>query len=153
MIRLASLVAGALLVVGLLESACASEPGTAYQQHCAACHLPDGAGVPGAYPRLAGRLGTIAASEPGREYLVQVLTKGLMGPMQVEGDRFQGAMPPQALSGEEVAQILNDLVAPGPSGPKAFDAKEVAAIRTKHQGVGMNGAMGLRPAEAAGAKP
>jgi mono/diheme cytochrome c family protein len=131
-----------------------AELGAAYQQFCAACHLSDGSGVPGAYPRLAGRVASMAADAAGREYLVQVLTKGLMGPIVVDGTRLQGVMPPQAaLSDEQTAQVLNDLIGSGTVGPKVFEPAEVSAIRAKHKDVSMNGVIGMRPSGAVADKP
>lgn len=144
----------AVVLFGQHVVARSAELGAAYQQHCAACHLPDGSGVPGAYPPLAGRMAPMAADAAGREYLVQVLTKGLMGPIVVDGARYQGVMPPQAaLSNDEIAQVLNELIGTGTGGSKAFDAMEVSAIRAKHKDVSLDGVIGIRPSEIGADKP
>lgn len=124
-----------------------------YKQHCAACHLPDGAGVPGAYPRLAGRVGPIADTQAGREYLVQVVTKGLMGPLTVDGATIQGVMPPQGLSDAETAAVLNELLNMSSEDAYAhtFSPGEVKEIRAKHKDVKMPNVLQLRPASAAAA--
>ena len=78
---------------------------------CAACHLPDGAGVPGAFPRIRDRAATIAALDGGREYLVTVVTYGLMGPIEVDGNAFYGIMAGNTgMSSEELATALNYVV-------------------------------------------
>ncbi|MGQ0619594.1 MAG: c-type cytochrome [Panacagrimonas sp.] len=122
---------------------------TLYQQRCAACHLPDGAGVPGAFPPLAGRVDAIAADEAGRRYLVAVISKGLAGALEVDGAMYQGVMPAQSgLSDEQVAQLLNGLRSLGTSAPgaAAFTATEVARFRTADADLGMQAVSGLRPA-------
>jgi mono/diheme cytochrome c family protein len=40
--------------------------------HCQGCHRPDGAGAPGAVPRLQGFVGEFLTVPGGREYLVRV---------------------------------------------------------------------------------
>lgn len=150
MSRVALLAGLALTVSGASVSAQAGEIAGAYQQHCAACHLPDGAGVPGAYPRLAGRVEAIAATDAGREYLVQVMAKGLVGALVVDDVRMQGVMPPQAMLSEvETALILNALIGFAQAS-KPFSEAEVAAIRAKHKELPMNAVIGLRPKETGG---
>lgn len=127
-----------------------------YQQHCAACHLPDGAGVPGAFPPLAGRVDAIAADPSGRRYLVAVISKGLTGALDVDGTTYQGVMPAQSgLSDEQVAQLLNGLRSLGaPStGGEAFTATEVARLRAADAGLGMQAVSSLRPAIAKKSRP
>jgi mono/diheme cytochrome c family protein len=43
-----------------------------YILHCQGCHLPDGAGSPGAVPRMKDFLGWYLHIPGGREYIVQV---------------------------------------------------------------------------------
>lgn len=64
-------------------------------QRCAACHLPTGEGVPGAFPPLRGRIANIAASPEGRIYLIAVVNAGLMGNITVGGTPYLGVMPAQ----------------------------------------------------------
>lgn len=106
-------------------------------QRCAACHLPNGQGVPGAFPALAGRLSKAAATDPGRDYLVMAVIAGLMGEIDVDGKKIRGVMPAQAgLTDADVAAALNHamaLPAPGAAATKArsFTAAEVAAIKAR----------------------
>jgi mono/diheme cytochrome c family protein len=127
-----------------------------FQQRCAACHLPDGAGVPSAYPRLAGRMDGLVTEEQGRRYVVMVVSKGLMGSLDVDGGTVQGVMAPQAgLSDDQVAQLLNDLRSLGTAKPmsRAFDAAEVGKIRSENAALDMQGVRALRPRAAGDAKP
>lgn len=106
---------------------------------CAACHLPDGTGVPGAFPPLAGRLAPLATTAEGREYLVLVVAKGLAGPITVDGANYFGAMAAQtpALDDDGIAAVLNYVVGklgfevPYPELPP-FTGDEVSAILARH---------------------
>jgi mono/diheme cytochrome c family protein len=101
---------------------------------CAACHLPDGAGIPGAFPRIRDRAAAIATLEGGREYLVTVVTYGLMGAIEVDGNALFGVMAGNTgMSGEEIAAALNYVVFElndnDASGIEPFTASEVEAVQ------------------------
>lgn len=108
---------------------------------CSACHLPDGVGVPGAFPPIRNRAAAIARLDGGREYLVTVVTYGLMGTIQVEGAQYFGIMAGlgAAMSDDDIASALNyivfELSDDEVSDVEPFTAAEVeqarAAIETK----------------------
>lgn len=50
----------------------AESPQVDYMLHCRGCHGPDGAGLPGAVPRLQGFVGEFLGVPGGRAYLVRV---------------------------------------------------------------------------------
>lgn len=106
---------------------------------CAACHLPTGAGVPGAFPPLGADVRALAGSPAGRRYLVLVVTKGVAGPITVEGRSYRGLMPAQGgLDDAQVAAVLTHVtatVAKGGKGVKPFTAAEVAAVRASSAGI------------------
>lgn len=79
---------------------------------CAACHLPDGVGIPGAFPPLRNRMAGIAALDGGREYLVTVVTYGLMGTIDVQGVQYFGVMAGNAgpMTPADIAAALNYVV-------------------------------------------
>ena len=79
---------------------------------CAACHLPDGVGVPGAFPPIRNRAAAIAALEGGRAYLIAVVSYGLMGTIVVDDVQYFGVMAGNAglLDAEGIAAALNYLV-------------------------------------------
>ncbi|MGI9262221.1 MAG: c-type cytochrome [Woeseiaceae bacterium] len=79
---------------------------------CAACHLPDGAGIPGAFPRIRSRATAIAQLEGGRDYLITVTSYGLMGNITVDAAQYFGIMPGNsaAMSAAEIASVLNYIV-------------------------------------------
>ncbi len=76
-----------------------------YKTHCAACHGDDGAGVAGAYPRLAGNR-AVVLSPPAN--LVHMVRQGGFLPVTAGNPRPFG-MPPYAtlLSDQDVADVLN----------------------------------------------
>ena len=113
----------------------AQEYGDEAYATCAACHLPDGAGIPGAFPRIRNRVAGIAALDGGREYLITVVSYGLMGPIEVDGNPLFGVMAGNtgALSDEEIAAALNyvvfELNDAAVEGVEPFDAGEVEAVK------------------------
>ncbi len=145
--RLATTLTAAL--IGLPSAAWAQGPdGATLFARCAACHLPDGAGVPGAFPALRAQVGRYAAVPAGRAYLVSVVSHGLTGAVAAAGMVYSGFMPAQTLSDEEVATVLNhvihDIAAPG-SKAAPFTGAEVAALRQGREGASAQDSRALRP--------
>ncbi|MDP3748087.1 MAG: cytochrome c [Phenylobacterium sp.] len=134
----------ALLLLPLLlatPSLAAAPDGASIYKRCSACHLPTGAGVPGAYPMLGANFKSLAASPAGRSYLILVIAKGLAGPITVEGKPFRGVMPAQTLDDAAIAATLNHVgvnVAMAGKGFRPFSAAEVAAARAS--GAALNAA-------------
>ena len=73
-----------------------------YTANCAACHQPDGQGIAGAFPPLAGS--DYLLSDPNRS--IQVVISGLSGEISVNGMTYNGVMPGVRLSDEDVANVL-----------------------------------------------
>lgn len=108
-----------------------------YAATCAACHQVDGRGLPAAFPPLAAHIPRLLASDDGRAYLPAVVLHGLTGPIEVEGDSYDGVMPPWLqLRDQQLADVLNYVaVAWGndrllPAGFIAYSADEIAVART-----------------------
>jgi mono/diheme cytochrome c family protein len=74
-----------------------------YNNVCSACHGPQGAGVPGAFPPLAG---SGAFYGDARKH-AGIIVHGLSGAISVQGQAFNGAMPPQgaALTDYDIAAV------------------------------------------------
>lgn len=125
----------ALPLVALVAAAPAqSAPdGAKIYQRCAACHLATGKGVPGAFPPLQSDVRALAGKPEGRRYLVLAVTRGLAGPLTVEGKTYRGMMPAQSgLDDESVAAVLTHVtgtIAGGGNAVKPFTAAEVKAAR------------------------
>lgn len=126
---------------------------TVFANHCAVCHGPEAAGIPGSFPALHEQIVGFAKMPAGREYLVMVVTTGLIGELQVAGNIYHGVMPPQStLSELEVAAVLNYLgsglgkIKP-PTPP--FGAKEVSEVRARHADNSPQNTRALRPTASA----
>jgi len=76
-----------------------------YTQQCVACHGPDGSGQPGVFPPLVGSDWVLGANADQR--LSAILLHGLVGPITVRGNAYNGNMPafPQWRD-EQVAAVL-----------------------------------------------
>ncbi|MHB2021423.1 MAG: c-type cytochrome [Candidatus Xenobia bacterium] len=79
-----------------------------YMQTCVACHGDTGQGVAALFPPLAGRVAHIATMPGGRNYLMHVALFGLKGPIEAQGQKFAGTMPPwgKILDDRSLASIL-----------------------------------------------
>ena len=121
----------ATLAAAISMPALATGPQT-YSAQCSMCHQPGGAGLPGSFPRLAGRVPVIARSPEGRRYLAMVLLYGLYGPITIDGKPISGLMPTMAaLSDQAIADVLNHVMTlQKPAGKVVpFTAAEIAAVR------------------------
>lgn len=121
----------ALIPVAFTQSA---QQGATVFQQCQGCHQPNGAGIPGVFPPLAGHIPEVLAAKGGREYLVNVLLYGLTGEISVKGQKYNGAMPAfgAQLKDDQIAAVLNYVSTSwGNKNPQAFTAAEVAAQRAK----------------------
>ncbi len=109
---------------------------------CAACHLDNGSGIPGTFPPLRSRSAKLAALDGGREYLITVVSFGLMGTIQAAGQSYAGVMPGHAgsMQADAVAAALNYLVfelnddARVADKVKPFSAREVNAVQANMAG-------------------
>lgn len=118
----------ALAGTTLAGSAAAADDGATIYKRCAACHLANGAGVPGAFPPLKADVRSLATTAAGRRYLALVVIRGVSGPITVEGKAYRGTMPAQAgLNDAQVAAVLNYVVRGGAA--KAFTPREIAGYR------------------------
>ena len=99
------------MVGALLVATPAMADGAAlFESNCAFCHQARGVGVPGQFPRLAGRIGATAAKPEGKKFLPQVLLTGMSGRISVDGEQVLGIMPAfDALSDDDIAALLTYL--------------------------------------------
>ena len=79
---------------------------------CAACHLADGVGIPGAFPPINDRTAAMAGLDGGRDYLIMVVSFGLMGTIDAGGRQYMGIMPGNKgmMSADDIAAALNYVV-------------------------------------------
>ena len=96
-----------------------------FAQNCAACHQPNGEGLPGAFPPLAKSDYLLA--DPDRA--VAVVLRGLIGPVTVNGVHYESAMPPMPLDDTDTAAVLSYVLqAWGNQGPRV-SSDDVARVR------------------------
>lgn len=100
---------------------------SAYLTHCAACHQPSGLGVQGAFPPLA-EADWLREQPPER--VIELVLRGLSGPITVNGVEYNAMMPPFAhLPDQTIASILNYVYASWGNPPREFSAAAVRAVR------------------------
>lgn len=73
-----------------------------YDNNCAACHQPNGLGVPKAFPPLAKS--DYLNQDPNRA--IKTVIQGLNGKVTVNGEVYDSIMPAVALDDEGVANVL-----------------------------------------------
>jgi nitrite reductase (NO-forming) len=73
-----------------------------YVSTCLACHQADGKGIEKAFPPLVKS--DYFASDPQK--IIRAITHGLSGPITVNGKLYDGVMPKQSLSDNQVASIV-----------------------------------------------
>jgi mono/diheme cytochrome c family protein len=119
----------ALLLVS--SGAAAADGQAVFDANCAVCHQGGGVGVPGQFPRLAGRAGSIAAKPEGKTFLIQVLLNGIGGRITVDGEQILGVMPAfDSLSDADLAAVLTHI-----SGldhkPVVYGAADIKSARSQ----------------------
>lgn len=111
----------------------APSPGArVFAASCAPCHQPDGRGLPGVFPPLAGRAARLAAADRG--YPLRVALFGVQGPLTIGAATYDNVMPgwPQ-LSDEELAAVLNHVTSLGGGTSPGYTAGEVRAARAEER--------------------
>jgi nitrite reductase (NO-forming) len=73
-----------------------------YRQNCAACHQPNGTGLAGAFPPLAGSDYLMADEKRA----IKVVLNGLEGSITVNGQLYNSVMPALGLSESDVASVV-----------------------------------------------
>ena len=77
-----------------------------YQNYCQPCHQPNGGGLPGQFPPLAG---SDWVSVPGPNRIIRIVLNGLAGPVTVNGAAYSNAMFDfrKSLTDEDIAAVLS----------------------------------------------
>jgi len=121
-----------LLAAALLAATPAFADGAAvFDANCAFCHQGGGVGVPGQFPRLAGRAGAIAAKPAGKAFLPKVVLNGISGRIMVDGEQILGIMPAlDTLSDDDIAAVLTYVTGLDHK-QVAYTAAEIKAARAQ----------------------
>jgi len=101
----AAMTAAALVPSGGTSVASAAPDGEAvYTKNCASCHNATGQGMTGTFPPLAKN--SLVTGDPSK--VIHILLNGLSGPIKVEGNSYNNAMPPWkgTLSNAEIAAVI-----------------------------------------------
>jgi len=121
----------AAAIVAATAGGAAADGAAVFDNSCAFCHQSGGVGVPGQFPRLAGRVGAIAAKPEGKKFLPQILLGGMSGRITVDGEHILGIMPAfNSLSDEDMAAVLSYLTGLDHA-PTIFTADEIKAARSQ----------------------
>ncbi len=91
-------------VKALSRTAMIEKGNAVYLDNCSACHQPNGAGIASVFPPLAKSDYLMA----DRARAINVVLKGLHGPVTVNGTLYNSEMPPfgASLSDDEVAAVV-----------------------------------------------
>jgi len=111
-------------------SAQAVDGAKVYAATCLACHQASGLGLVGQFPPLVGSEWVI-----GREdRLVLVMLHGITGEIEVEGETYNGAMPPwgATLSNDEIAAVATYVRRRWGNNAAPVTIATVARLRTAH---------------------
>lgn len=100
-----------------------------YARYCAACHLPDGAGIAEVNPPVTGSLWRDGDRADVRRYLADVILNGMSG-MRLDEQRYSGFMPAwEVLSDDEIAAIGTFMLDELNDNPAPLTREAVAEIR------------------------
>jgi glucose/arabinose dehydrogenase len=95
---------------------------------CAACHMPDGRGVPSTHPALAGN--PIVAGDP--KVLINILLKGPAAVLPPDRPKYTGSMPAfNVLSDQDIASVISYIRTRFATNLVPITVDEVALLRAK----------------------
>ncbi len=98
-----------------------------YTQYCMPCHQVDGSGVPNLNPPLIKTSYVLGS----KATLVQILVKGLNKEIEIDGDYYSNPMPSQALSDQQVSDVLTFVRNSFGNKATPVTVTEVKAIKAK----------------------
>ncbi|HYX36710.1 MAG TPA: copper-containing nitrite reductase [Oligoflexus sp.] len=98
-----------------------------YDTNCAACHQPNGEGIPRAFPPLA-KSDFLNAD---KKRSVDAVVHGLEGKIMVNGQEYDSVMPAWSLSDDDVANVLTFIYSAWGNSGKEVSASEVKASKAQ----------------------
>lgn len=97
-----------------------------YNDFCVSCHMPNGEGIPSAFPPLAKSDYLMNK----REASIKAIKYGLAGEITVNGTTYNSAMSTMGLSDEEIADVMNFITNSwGNKNDKKITKEEVALVK------------------------
>lgn len=113
---------------GLLSKADRIEAGRQlFGTICAACHQPNGYGIPSRFPPLAWS----DYLNADKHRATQAVVKGLQGEVIVNGQKFNNSMPKVPLSDQDIANVLTFVYSSFGNSGKEVTTQEVTAVRNE----------------------
>jgi mono/diheme cytochrome c family protein len=102
---------------------------------CFTCHQPTGQGIPGQFPPLVNSDWVLG----DKARLIKISLFGLMGEIEVNGVKYNGAMPPPgippgALTDNQIADVLTYIRNSWGNSASAVTPEEVASVRASIEG-------------------
>lgn len=99
-----------------------------YGLYCSICHQPNGMGVPGQFPPLAGSEWVL---EEGPNRIIRLILNGIQGPITVNGQPYNNAMPPwrDQMNDADLAAVATYIRTTWGNKASAVKPEEVKAIR------------------------
>lgn len=98
-----------------------------YRQYCAACHGQEGRGIAKVFPPLAGS----DFIQNQRSKALRAPLEGLRGDLTVNGEKYNGWMPPVTLTDGQVADVFNYVFSQWGNRYQPTTATEIAALRAQ----------------------
>lgn len=98
-----------------------------FENTCAACHQPDGKGLAGAFPPLAGS----DFLNADRDRAIATVLHGRSGAITVNGETFDAVMPSLGLSDDQVANVLTYVYSQWGNNGTVVRPADVAAVRAR----------------------
>jgi len=97
---------------------------------CFTCHQPNGQGISGQFPPLAGSDWVLGE----KERLIKISMHGLMGEIEVNGVKYNNVMappgiPPGSLTDQQIADVLTYIRNEWGNSASAVSPEEVATVR------------------------
>lgn len=98
-----------------------------YRIQCSACHGPEGKGIPGVFPPLAGA----DFLRTHREQALRAPMEGLQGPLKINGQTYQGQMPSVALKDDQMVELFNYIFTAWGNRLPETNLEEIRSVRAK----------------------
>jgi nitrite reductase (NO-forming) len=100
--RRAAAIAGNPEIAGMSKEIQMERGKKTYLTTCFACHMASGEGLPGVFPPLANS--DFLKADKNR--VIRIVTKGLSGPITVNGQNYNNVMPPLPLDDVQAADVI-----------------------------------------------
>jgi nitrite reductase (NO-forming) len=98
-----------------------------FKNTCVPCHQANGQGLPNVFPPLAGS----DFLNQSKRRAIDIVVNGLQKPVTVNGKNYNGIMPPQNLSDDQISAVLTYVYSQWGNSGKVVTNEEVSKARSK----------------------